>query len=172
MEQRFSSPSIFLVVRVKVWPVMSSSFWFLKVPVLISGPLVSSSVATGILSSSRSLFITSARRLWSLWPPCDILNLATFIPLNISSRRTFSSSVAGPSVQIILVFLIKKRLPFMPRRLLQPMLKCNLKKSIQNALYNKSRFITSVCAKVRKVLHIFYILLTSCDFKQQIKLNF
>ena len=73
----------------------------------ISGPLVSSSAATGLPSSSRRAFSFSRRPRCSSWEPWEKLKRATFMPLAIRSRSTPSLSVEGPRVQMIFVFLMQ-----------------------------------------------------------------
>ena len=104
-EQPSRSPGRSSVESVYFCPY-SSTTGVSNAPVRISGPLVSSRMATGTSSSSRSFFTMSARRLCSSCLPCDMLRRATFMPLRISLRRMASSSVAGPSVHTIFVFLI------------------------------------------------------------------
>ena len=100
-------PSTSRVVRVKVWPATRFSTPFLKSFRRISGPLVSSSAATGLPSSSRRAFSFSRRPRCSSWEPWEKLKRATFMPLEIRSRSTPSLSVEGPRVQIIFVFLMQ-----------------------------------------------------------------
>ena len=105
IEQPSASPGRSFVVSVYFCPWVSITF-SANFPVRISGPFVSSRMATGTSSSFRSFFTISARRFCSSCVPCDIFRRATFMPLKISSRSTASSSVEGPSVHTILVFLI------------------------------------------------------------------
>ena len=107
MEQISLVPSTSRVVRVKVWPATRFSTPFLKSFRRISGPLVSSSAATGLPSSSRRAFSFSRRPRCSSWEPWEKLKRATFMPLAIRSRSTPSLSVEGPRVQIIFVFLMQ-----------------------------------------------------------------
>ena len=79
----------------------------------ISGPLVSSIMAVCSPCFRRSSFTRSMRALWSACVPCEKLNRAQSMPESMSCSRTPAPSEAGPSVQMIFVFLIvlSHRLP-------------------------------------------------------------
>ena len=94
------------VVSVKLCPAFSSTFGSANLPMRISGPFVSASSATGSPSSLRMRLTASTRTFCSSCVWCEKLTRATSIPESIRARSTFSSSVAGPSVQMIFVFLI------------------------------------------------------------------
>ena len=99
-------PRMSSVVRVNFCPSTSSTFPFSKSQRRISGPRVSSSTATGRCSSRLILRTLSSFRPCSSWSPWEKLNLATFIPDLIISRKISSSWDAGPIVQTIFVLLI------------------------------------------------------------------
>ena len=121
------SPSTSRVVKVKVSPASSWMGPSRKVLTRISGPLVSKMVATGSPSSSRSRVTASSFLAASSWVQWEKLNRAAFMPPSISRRRTLSSSVAGPSVQMIFVFRNMAYHPFrlssesIPGLLLRPL---------------------------------------------------
>ena len=68
-ETLVSSPSTSSVVSVNFCPWLIYILPFLKVPILISGPFVSSIIATGTFSFSRTFFILSIRRACSSCVP-------------------------------------------------------------------------------------------------------
>ena len=102
---RLSSPTISSVVRVNVCPFFSSTLPLANSFRRISGPFVSSRAATGRFISSRSLRSIVSLPNCSSCPPCEKLKRATFMPSSIRLRITFSSSVDGPNVHTIFVFL-------------------------------------------------------------------
>lgn len=116
IEACVSSPSIGEARRVKAVPFFRRTFPFLKEPRRISGPFVSSMVAMGRSSSSRRRTTRSSVFLCISWSPCEKLKRATAMPDRISSRKTLSSSVAGPIVQTIFVFLIQEHLLYGRKR--------------------------------------------------------
>ena len=106
MEALSEVPIISSVVNMNFCPSLSSAFPPEKSRSLISGPFVSSNVATGSFSSPL-IFTTLANFfLCSSWLPWEKLKRATFIPASISSLSLSSLSLAGPIVQIIFVRLI------------------------------------------------------------------
>src|SRR3712207_2413330 len=111
-----SAISLYDTVHLSLFPIHSSivmtnlspstrSIGSSKSPVLISGPLVSNKIATGMFNSSLILFVRSILSLCSSCEPCEKLNLHTFNPFNTNSLKISSESVAGPIVQTIFVFL-------------------------------------------------------------------
>ena len=108
-----SSPVISLVVSVYVLP--STRVTFLpsaRLPVRISGPLVSRSMAIGSPNSSLTLLTKSTLPFCSSWSPCEKLNLAISIPLIASCFNSSLSLVFGPIVQMIFVLFILNLLKF------------------------------------------------------------
>ena len=105
-EQRSAVPSTSSVVSTKVCPFFNSTEPAENCFTRTSGPFVSSIVATGKPSLSRTATNSSNLFLCSSCVACEKLKRATFIPLFINSSTTFGSFVAGPSVQTIFVFLI------------------------------------------------------------------
>ena len=72
-----------------------------------SGPLVSSRMATGRSSFSRTFLIRSIFSLCSGWVPWEKLTRATFMPASIIFSKISSRSLAGPMVQMIFVLRIR-----------------------------------------------------------------
>ena len=107
METRSLSPSTSLVVRTNVWFSFNVTFlWSFSSPVRISGPFVSSRMATGTFSSLRTSFKRSIRIFCSSWSPWEKLKRATSMPFSTSFFIISFEFVFGPIVQTILVFLM------------------------------------------------------------------
>ncbi len=100
------SPTISSVVKVNVSPSFNFIFPVEKVLILNSGPLVSSMMGRGTFLRFLTFLIIAIFCACSSCVPCEKLSLATFMPASTKSDKTFSLSLAGPSVQIILVFFI------------------------------------------------------------------
>ena len=101
------SPSISFVVSTNLSP--ASRLTFLppfNTPVRISGPFVSSRMATGFFSSSRIFLSISILDFCSSWSPWEKLNLAISMPFWTSLLISPASFVFGPIVQMIFVFFI------------------------------------------------------------------
>ena len=98
-------PTTSSIVIINLLPASKKTSGSANSPVLISGPLVSSNIATGLLSSSLTFFTTSILPLCSSWEPCEKLNLQTLRPFCINFFNTSSLWEAGPKVQTIFVFL-------------------------------------------------------------------
>ena len=102
-----ASPGTSRVVSVNSPPSASSTGPAAKAFMRISGPLVSSIVATAAPSSSRTWRSLLSVASWLSCVPCEKLKRAAFMPVRMSSRSFSSSSTEGPMVQIIFVFLKK-----------------------------------------------------------------
>ncbi|OQA06264.1 MAG: hypothetical protein BWY65_02230 [Firmicutes bacterium ADurb.Bin373] len=99
----FLSPLTGSVVSVIRAPSARWTGSSLKYPRRISGPLVSSIMATYLPHSSAACRIASIFRLCSSCVPCEKFRRATFIPASINFFKIFTLSLAGPIVQTILV---------------------------------------------------------------------
>ena len=84
-------------------PLCSSTLPSLNNLTRISGPLVSSNIGRGMPSSSLTFFTRSILTFCSSCVPWEKLSLAQSRPFWIICFKRFSSSHAGPNVQIILV---------------------------------------------------------------------
>ena len=78
----------------------------LNVPVRYSGPLVSSMMAMGRSSSSRTFWIMRILASCSSCVPWEKLRRATFTPALHMAENTPGSLLAGPMVAMIFVFLM------------------------------------------------------------------
>ena len=103
-------PRISRPVSTNCCPGSNVTFPSSNIPVRISGPFVSKSIATGFPHFSRIALRRSIRSFCSSWLPCEKLKRATFMPPCINFSKTSSESVAGPIVHIIFVFRINKLL--------------------------------------------------------------
>ncbi|SIN59029.1 Uncharacterised protein [Mycobacteroides abscessus subsp. abscessus] len=99
-------PSTSVMLTVTSEPFSSSISPSFMLCVRISGPFVSSKIATVLPNLLETLRIVSILALCSAWSPCEKFKRATFIPALISFSSISSDSDAGPIVQTILVFLI------------------------------------------------------------------
>ena len=99
-------PSQSSQVKVKVSPSSRCILCSLKVFILYSGPFVSSIIAIGRFSCSRTLTMVLIFACCSSCVPCEKFSLATFMPARHISLRMSSFSLAGPIVHMILVFRI------------------------------------------------------------------
>src|SRR5690625_3336655 len=79
---------------------------FLNEPVLISGPFVSSKIATDLLTSLAACLIFLILAPCSAKSPLEKLRRATSIPDSIKSFKISTDSEAGPIVQTIFVLRI------------------------------------------------------------------
>ena len=98
-----SSPAISRVVNVNSSPVLSVTRPFSNVLMRYSGPRVSSMMATGSPSLSRTRRMRRIRSRCSSCVPWEKFSLATFMPARQSASSVASSSLAGPMVQMIFV---------------------------------------------------------------------
>ena len=105
-ETIFSLPTSSSVVNVKSSPSARFINPFSNVFMRYSGPFVSSIIAMGSPSFSRTFFIRFIFSRCSACVPCEKLSLATFIPARHICDRVSSFALAGPIVHTILVFLI------------------------------------------------------------------
>ncbi len=110
-ETRCWSPTMSSVVTVKAAPSSRVTWSVLKVRMRISGPLVSRMVATGIRSSSLTCRTRLSRPRCSSCLPWAKLRRTALAPDKSSFLNISGLSTAGPSVQIIFVFLIMRRKP-------------------------------------------------------------
>ena len=154
-EARVLSPTICSVVRVKGSPSFKTVFPPSIFPRRISGPLVSSSAPSETSISLRS-FLTSFNLFrCSSWEPWEKLKRATFMPASIISRSTCSVSLAGPSVQIIFVFLIRSTLLFDSIKSSFSLHKISPTKTISYKP-NKINLPTALFEKISKIIQIFH----------------
>ena len=105
-ETPVSSPGTSSTCSVNGAPSFSWTGPFAKVLMRYSGPLVSSMMAMGRFSCSRTRTMVSIFFLCSGWVPWEKLMRAMFMPALHMAVKTASDSLAGPMVQMILVFLI------------------------------------------------------------------
>ncbi|MBT9155033.1 MAG: hypothetical protein DDT39_01723 [Firmicutes bacterium] len=99
-------PATGLVVSVNESPADRVIGPSAKVPIRISGPLVSSMIAMYLPSSSAASRIALSLTKCSSCVPCEKLSLAMSMPARIKLCSMGFSELAGPIVQTILVLRI------------------------------------------------------------------
>ena len=88
-------------------PSLTSILPFSNVPMRTSGPFRSIMIGNAIFRSSRTFFTLAMRTECSSYVPWLMLMRATFMPARAIALICSYEVLAGPSVQIIFVFLMQ-----------------------------------------------------------------